>query len=99
VVAGERDRPDIARRRAQWTKYQDRIEPERLVFIDETWTRTNMAPLPLRGPGRPHHYRFRLLALDVARLDLPPPAKCQDARRAAERHKLAEATFVGTYAR
>jgi transposase len=45
VVAGERDRPDVARRRAQWTKYQDRIEPERLVFIDETWTKTNMAPL------------------------------------------------------
>jgi transposase len=44
-VAGERDRPDVARRRAQWTKYQDRIEPERLVFIDETWTKTNMAPL------------------------------------------------------
>jgi len=44
-VAGERDRPDVARRRAQWTKYQDRVEPERLVFIDETWTKTNMAPL------------------------------------------------------
>jgi transposase len=45
VVAGERDRPDVARRRAQWTKYQNKIEPERLVFIDETWTKTNMAPL------------------------------------------------------
>ena len=45
MVAGERDRPDVARRRAQWTKYQDRVEPERLVFIDETWTKTNMAPL------------------------------------------------------
>jgi len=45
VVAGERDRPDVAHRRAQWTKYQGRIEPERLVFIDETWTKTNMAPL------------------------------------------------------
>jgi transposase len=45
VVAGERDRPDVARRRAQWIKYQDRVEPERLVFIDETWTKTNMAPL------------------------------------------------------
>ena len=45
MVAGERDRPDIERRRAQWTKYQDRIEPERLVFIDETWTKTNMASL------------------------------------------------------
>jgi transposase len=45
VVAGERSRPDIARRRAQWTKYQGRIDPERLVFIDETWTRTDMAAL------------------------------------------------------
>jgi len=35
----------VARRRAQWAKYQDRIDPERLVFIDETWTKTNMAPL------------------------------------------------------
>jgi putative transposase len=45
VLASEQDRPDVARRRAQWTKYQGRIAPERLVFIDETWTRTNMAPL------------------------------------------------------
>jgi transposase len=45
LVAGERDRPDVTRRRARWTKYQDRVEPERLVFIDETWTKTNMAPL------------------------------------------------------
>jgi len=35
----------VARRRAQWTKYRDRIDPTRLVFIDETWTKTNMAPL------------------------------------------------------
>jgi transposase len=45
VVAGERQRPDVARRRAQWVKYQDRVDPSRLVFIDETWTKTNMAPL------------------------------------------------------
>ena len=25
--------------------YQGRINPERLVFIDETWTKTNMSPL------------------------------------------------------
>ena len=37
--------PDVARRRAQWTKYRERIDPSRLVFIDETWTKTNMAPL------------------------------------------------------
>jgi putative transposase len=44
-MAAEQDRPDVARRRAQWRKYQGRIDPPRLVFIDETWTKTNMAPL------------------------------------------------------
>ena len=45
MVASERDRPDVARRREQWVERQDRIAPERLVFIDETWTKTNMEPL------------------------------------------------------
>jgi transposase len=35
----------VARRRAQWRRYQRRIDPARLVFIDETWTKTNRAPL------------------------------------------------------
>lgn len=34
----------MARRRAQWMAYQNRVDPSRLVFIDETWTKTNMAP-------------------------------------------------------
>lgn len=56
VAAGERDRPEVARRRAQWTKYQGRVEAERLVFIDETWTRTDMAPLRGWAPrGRRLH--------------------------------------------
>jgi len=29
----------------QWTTRQGRIDASRLVFIDETWTKTNMAPL------------------------------------------------------
>jgi transposase len=45
VHASEQDRPDVARRRAQWRRYQGRVDPERLVFIDETWAKTNMAPL------------------------------------------------------
>jgi putative transposase len=45
LIACEQDRPDVARRRAQWVLYQGRIDPARLVFIDETWTKTNMAPL------------------------------------------------------
>jgi putative transposase len=44
-VAGEQDRPDVARRRRQWVKYQGRVDARALVFLDETWTKTNMAPL------------------------------------------------------
>jgi transposase len=29
----------------QWIAYRHRIDASRLVFIDETWTKTNMAPL------------------------------------------------------
>jgi transposase len=50
ILASEQDRPDVARKRTRWRKYQGRIDPERLVFIDETWTKTNMAPL--RGWAR-----------------------------------------------
>ena len=77
----ERDRPDVARRRAQWTKYQDRIEPERLVFIDETWTKTNMAPLRGWAPcgerliAKVPHGRWKtttfLAALRHDRIDAP----------------------------
>ena len=35
----------MARRRAQWKARQGSIDPSRLVFIDETWTKTNMAAL------------------------------------------------------
>ena len=35
----------MARRRAQWAARQRLVDPARLVFIDETWTKTNMAPL------------------------------------------------------
>jgi transposase len=31
----EQDRPNVARRRLQWQQRQDKIDPKRLVFIDE----------------------------------------------------------------
>jgi transposase len=48
VLPCEQDRPDIARKRARWQRYQGRIDPARLVFIDETWAKTNMT----RSHGR-----------------------------------------------
>jgi len=35
----------VKRRRERWRRHQGRIDPKRLVFIDETWMKTNMAPL------------------------------------------------------
>jgi transposase len=45
LFAVEQLRPKIARRREQWKKYQGRLDPRRLVFIDETWAKTNMTPI------------------------------------------------------
>src|SRR3984957_10343689 len=45
LVAREQDRPDISRHRKRWRTYQGLIDPRRLVFIDETWTKTNMTRL------------------------------------------------------
>jgi transposase len=50
LLASETDGPDVARRRARWQRHQGRVDPRRLVFVDETWTRTNMAPLRGWGP-------------------------------------------------
>jgi transposase len=44
VSAAEQDRPDIAAGRMCWREGQKQLEAKRLVFIDETWVKTNMAP-------------------------------------------------------
>jgi transposase len=43
--AAEQDRPDVAEARAEWRKCQPTLDPGRLIFIDETWTKTNMVRL------------------------------------------------------
>jgi transposase len=50
MPAAEQERPKIARFRARWKAYQGKVDPSRLVFIDETWIKTNMAPLRGWGP-------------------------------------------------
>ena len=42
IQAAEQDRPDVAQRRAWWQVQQAGLDPERLVFIDETWAKTNL---------------------------------------------------------
>ena len=48
--ASEQDRPDILKRRADWFDGQLDLDPEHLVFIDETWASTNMARTRGRAP-------------------------------------------------
>ena len=67
--------------RDQWRRHQHRVDPARVVFSDETWTKTNMAPL--RG-WAPRGARLRskvpwghwntmtfIAALRVDRIDAP----------------------------
>jgi hypothetical protein len=46
----EQDRPDIVKRREVWFEGQLDLDPQRLVFIDETWASTNMARQYGRAP-------------------------------------------------
>jgi transposase len=59
--AAEQDRPDVLSRRRAWFEGQIELDPERLVFIDETGASTKMARLYGRAPrgqrlraGLPH---------------------------------------------
>jgi transposase len=55
--AAEQERPDVLKRRQDWFDSQTDLDPERLVFIDETWASTNMA----RTHGRcPRGMRLRM---------------------------------------
>jgi transposase len=45
LFALEQARADVARRRRRWRSWQGHLDPTKLVFIDETWIKTNMAPL------------------------------------------------------
>jgi transposase len=79
--ASEQDRPDVARRRARWQKYQGRLDPKRLVFIDETWAKTNMtrrhgrcargARLVAKVPHRRWRTLTFLAALRCDRIEAP----------------------------
>jgi transposase len=43
--AAEQNRPDVAQARTEWRERQPSLTSARLVFIDETWAKTNMVRL------------------------------------------------------
>jgi transposase len=48
--AAEQDRVDVRTARANWKREQPRLDPKKLIFIDETGTSTNMTRLRGRCP-------------------------------------------------
>jgi transposase len=81
VHALEQLRGRIKRQRERWKQHQRSLETRRLVFLDETWVKTNMAPTYGWSPrgsrliGRAPHGHWKTLtfiaALRVDRIDAP----------------------------
>jgi transposase len=42
LIAAEQQRADVAQKRVEWRAGQAKLDPKHLVFIDETWAKTNM---------------------------------------------------------
>ena len=71
----------MARKRDRWKRHQSRLDPRRLVFVDETWAKTNMTRSHGRSPrgqrliGKVPHGRWTTLtfiaALRCDRIDAP----------------------------
>lgn len=55
-------------------------------------------PCPPPGHGT-HHYHFRLLALSVDHVRVPPTPSCREVEREARKFTLGEAVLVGWYQR
>jgi hypothetical protein len=55
-------------------------------------------PCPPKGHG-PHHYHFKLFALDVGSLGLKADSHVSDIEREAQEHVVAKGELIGTYER
>ena len=55
-------------------------------------------PCPPKGHG-PHHYHFKLFALDTDKLGLSTSAKIADVESAAKSHAIAQGELIGSYER
>jgi transposase len=48
--AAEQERPDVATARNEWRQNKAKLNAGKLIFLDETWTTTNMVRLYGRAP-------------------------------------------------
>jgi transposase len=85
--AAEQDRPDVAKARQEWRDAQSGLNPGKLIFIDETWVKTNM--IRTRGRSRrgtrlvdktPHGHWKTSTFIAALRLDgMVAPLVCEGA--------------------
>jgi transposase len=79
--ATEQDRPDVLKRREDWFEGQLDLDPDQLVFIDETWASINMARRYGRAPrgerlraGVPHgHWKTTTFVAGLRRTGMIAP--------------------------
>jgi hypothetical protein len=71
--ATEQDRPDVLTRREEWFEDQLDLDPDRLVFIDETWASINMA----RRHGRCRHGERLRVGVPHGHVWTPPRAQAK----------------------
>lgn len=90
---------DIPADRAELPQSVD-TGPERAI----TYARNDFGSEAYDGPEPPpghglHHYHFRLAALDVPTIKLPPDAGVEAVWREAQKHVIEQDEIVGTYER
>src|SRR3546814_10669789 len=86
----------------RWKTWQGRFDPRRLVFIDETWIKTNMAPLRGCGPrGKrlrgfaPHGHWRTLTFLGALRCDrLTAPCVFRSEEHTSELQSLMRISYA-----
>lgn len=66
--------------------------------INDANTPGYTAACPPRG-DKPHHYHFKLYALDVPQLQVDDNVKVQQVEEAAKKHMIGRAEIVATYQR
>ncbi len=95
LFALEQGRADVARRRRRWRSWQASLDPQRLVFIDETWIKTSMAPLRGWGPKgervrgfAPHGHWRTLTFLGALRCNVSRPLASSTGRSTASASEL-----------
>jgi transposase len=79
--AAEQQRPDVLTQRQAWFEGQVDLDPDRLVFIDQTWASTNMARVRGRAPrgerlraGIPHgHWKTMTFVAGLRNSGLAAP--------------------------